>query len=114
MIRDHLNRALVISAGLLLAAAAAAQAPQAAAPAKANAAPQAQDAPGKQKGDDSKGKTDVKADPNAPSTAAAKTDTAKDSKDTDKGLDRATRLKAQHDAERAKLNAVVHGPMNEA
>jgi hypothetical protein len=110
MIRDHLNRALVISAGLLLAAAAAAQAPQAAAPAKANAAPQAQDAPGKQKPEDKGKTTDVKADSN-------KTDTAKDGKDNDPSkasADRATRVKSQHDAERAKLSSLVHGPMNQA
>ena len=82
--RHQLNRALVLAAGILLAAAAAAQSPNAAAPAKANAAPQAQTPPGKQKADD-------------------KPDT-----------DRAARVKSQHDAERAKLSAILHAPMDDA
>lgn len=111
MMRDHLNRALVLSAGLFMAAAASAQTPA------ANAAPQAQDAPGKQKADDNKGKNDVKVDPNAAGAPGAKTDTKADPNAKDdpaqKGLDRAARLKSQHDAERAKLVTVLHGPMDD-
>jgi hypothetical protein len=103
MIQNHLNRALLISAGLLLATAAMAQAPQAAAPAKANAVAQAHDTPGKQKPED-KGKTDVKPDPNG-----AKPDDA-----TKTSADRAARAKAQHDEQRAKLVSILHHPMDQA
>jgi hypothetical protein len=101
--RHQLNRALVLAAGLLLAAAAAAQSPNAAAPAKANAAPQAQTPPGKQKADDK------------PDTTG-KTDTATKDKDTaaPKAADRAARVKSEHDAERAKLTAILHAPMDDA
>jgi hypothetical protein len=107
MIREHLNRALVLAAGLSMAAAAAAQAPAAA----TNAAAPTTKVDDKAKPDkahdkkaDDKKADDKKADDKAPSDTAA---AAKDG-------DRAAIVKAQHDAERAKIAAVLHGPMNEA
>lgn len=116
MIRNHLNRALLISAGLLLVAGAAAQAPQAA------PAAQAQNAGGHGDGHgDGHGGGDGHGDGhgnhhdngNAAVTPGAQ---ANDVKVGEHGnaSDRGARMKAEHESERAKLIAVLHAPLDDA
>jgi hypothetical protein len=111
MIHHHMHRALVLSAGLLMATLAGAEPPNAGAPGKANAASQDQNPAGKPKNLDGKGKGDVKPDPAAPGAKAA--DTKKDDSDQ-KITDHAARVKAQHEAERKKLEGILHGPMDDS
>jgi hypothetical protein len=96
MIREHLKSALVVAAGLCLAAAAAAQTP-----ATAKKDPAAA--------------TTTKVDDKAkPDTKADSKDQKVDDKAAAKDADHGAVVKAQHDAERAKILAVLRGPMPEA
>jgi hypothetical protein len=106
MLREHLNRALVIAAGLCLAAAAAAQTPATA----INAGAQTTKVDDKAKPD----KDDKKADDKKADDKKADDKKGDDKAKNDKDGDRAAFVRAQHDAERAKIAAVLHGPMNDA
>jgi hypothetical protein len=100
MIRNHLYSTFAALAGLLLSGAAAAQSSPGAAP-NGSPAVAAQHAGDKPKGDD-------KGDKAAPDSKDAK------AKGADVAADRASRVKAQHEAEAAQLRAVLHGPMTDA
>lgn len=119
MMRDHVNRALLISAGLLLAAGAMAQAPQAASPGHANGAPQGQSAGnhgnGNGGGNGNGNGHDHDHDNNATGAAGAKGDAVKPGNpDPGKDGDRGARMKAEHESERARLMAVLHAPLDDS
>ena len=131
MMRDHVNRALLISAGLLLAAGAMAQAPQAASPGHANAASQAQNAgnhgngngggngngngAGNGNGNANGHDHDHDHDNNATGAPGAKGDAVKPGNpDPGKDNDRGARMKAEHESERARLMAVLHAPLDDS
>jgi len=108
--RAHLNRALLVSAAMLLASSAFGQSPNASPQGKSHGADEGKkgNAPGA-KADDKKG-DDKKADDKKGDDKKAD-----DKKADDKGKsgsDRASRVAKQHEDQKAKLHGMLKGPMD--